>query len=58
MEEFDVIVIGSGPGGEKAAVKAAHFGYKVAVIEKLKLAFKHMYNFTYVKGFFNVSNLS
>ena len=31
---YDLIVIGSGPGGEKAAVKAAYFGYKVAIIEK------------------------
>lgn len=34
MEKFDLIVIGSGPSGEKAAVKAAYFGYKVAIIEK------------------------
>ena len=34
MEKFDLVVIGSGPGGEKAAVKAAYFGYKVALIEK------------------------
>jgi len=30
---YDLIVIGSGPAGEKAAVKAAYFGKKVAVIE-------------------------
>ena len=30
----DLIVIGSGPAGEKAAVKAAYFGKKVALIEK------------------------
>lgn len=34
---YDLIVIGSGPGGEKAAVKAAYFGYKVALLEKAKL---------------------
>jgi NAD(P) transhydrogenase len=34
MTEFDLIVIGSGPAGEKAAVKAAYFGHRVAVIEK------------------------
>lgn len=34
MKSFDLIVIGSGPAGEKAAVKAAYFGYKVALIEK------------------------
>jgi NAD(P) transhydrogenase len=38
MEEyFDLIVIGTGPAGEKAAVKAAFFGYKVAIIEKQTL---------------------
>ncbi len=34
MQKFDLIVIGSGPAGEKAAVKAAYFGKKVALIEK------------------------
>jgi NAD(P) transhydrogenase len=34
MKHYDLIVIGAGPGGEKAAVKAAYFGYKVAIIEK------------------------
>lgn len=34
MEKFDLIVIGSGPAGEKAAVKAGYFGYNVAIIEK------------------------
>jgi NAD(P) transhydrogenase len=37
MEKFDLAVIGSGPAGEKAAVKAAYFGYKVALIEKESL---------------------
>ncbi|HTM20307.1 MAG TPA: Si-specific NAD(P)(+) transhydrogenase [Kofleriaceae bacterium] len=32
--DFDLIVIGSGPAGEKAAVKAAYFDKKVAVIER------------------------
>lgn len=30
----DIVVIGSGPGGYKAAVTAAHLGAKVALIEK------------------------
>ena len=34
MKEYDLIVIGSGPAGEKAAVKAAYFGFTVALIEK------------------------
>ncbi len=33
MKKYDLVVIGSGPGGEKAAVKAAYFGHKVALIE-------------------------
>lgn len=32
--EFDVVVIGSGPGGYRAAVTAAQSGARVAVIEK------------------------
>lgn len=33
MEKFDLIVIGSGPAGEKGAVKAAYFGFRVALVE-------------------------
>src|SRR6185295_17063949 len=31
---FDLVVIGSGPAGEKGAVQAAYFGKRVAVVEK------------------------
>ncbi|MGE9295094.1 MAG: Si-specific NAD(P)(+) transhydrogenase [Puniceicoccales bacterium] len=34
MKHYDLIVIGSGPAGEKAAVKAAYHGKNVAVVEK------------------------
>jgi dihydrolipoamide dehydrogenase len=34
MKEFDVIVIGSGPGGYVAAVRAAQLGLKTACVEK------------------------
>ena len=34
MTEYDLIVIGSGPAGEKGAAQAAYFGKRVAVIEK------------------------
>jgi NAD(P) transhydrogenase len=37
MQKFELIVIGTGPAGEKAAVKAAYFGHKVAIIEKEKV---------------------
>lgn len=33
METFDIIVIGSGPGGYPAAIRAAQLGKKVALIE-------------------------
>src|SRR3954469_9752866 len=32
--DFNLVVIGSGPTGEKAAVKAAYFGKRVAVVER------------------------
>ena len=34
MNQYDLIVIGSGPAGEKGAAQAAYFGKKVALIEK------------------------
>jgi len=34
METFDVVVIGSGPGGYVAAIRCAQFGLKTAIIEK------------------------
>ena len=33
-QEFDLVVIGSGPAGEKGAAQAAYFGKKVALVEK------------------------
>ena len=33
MEEFDIIVIGGGPGGYVAAIRAAQLGKKVACVE-------------------------
>src|SRR5262245_37758051 len=34
MYDYDWLVIGSGPAGEKGAVQAAYFGRRVAVVEK------------------------
>src|SRR6201994_467517 len=31
---FDIVIIGSGPGGYVAAIRAAQLGFKTAVIEK------------------------
>jgi dihydrolipoamide dehydrogenase len=35
-EQFDVAIIGSGPGGYVAAIRAAQLGLKVAIVEKDK----------------------
>src|SRR5579862_6109421 len=32
--DFDLVVIGGGPAGEKGAAQAAYFGIKTALIEK------------------------
>jgi NAD(P) transhydrogenase len=34
VEPYDLVCIGSGPAGEKAATQAAYFGHRVAVIER------------------------
>ena len=34
MERYDLVVIGSGPAGEKGAAQAAYFGKRVALVEK------------------------
>ena len=34
MHDFDVLVIGSGPGGQKAAIAAAKLGRRVGIIER------------------------
>ncbi|MFC2117553.1 dihydrolipoyl dehydrogenase [Bacteroidota bacterium] len=35
--DFDILIIGSGPGGYVAAIRASHLGLKVGVIEKDEL---------------------
>src|SRR5438477_5533906 len=36
MDKFDVVIIGSGPGGYVAAIRAGQLGLKTAIIEKDK----------------------
>jgi dihydrolipoamide dehydrogenase len=37
METFDIVVIGAGPGGYPAAIRAAQLGAKIAIVEKEQL---------------------
>jgi len=37
MQNYDVIVLGGGPGGYVAAIKSAQLGYKTALVEKHKI---------------------
>lgn len=34
LEKFDLVVLGSGPAGEKGAAQAAYFGKRVALVER------------------------
>ncbi|MGO8937519.1 MAG: Si-specific NAD(P)(+) transhydrogenase [Mycobacterium sp.] len=34
MQEYDIVVIGSGPGGQKAAIASAKLGKSVAIVER------------------------
>jgi NAD(P) transhydrogenase len=37
MQPYDLVVIGSGPGGQRAAIQAAKAGKRAAVVEKLTM---------------------
>ena len=37
MNKYDVIVLGSGPGGYVTAIRASQLGFKTAVVEKENL---------------------
>jgi NAD(P) transhydrogenase len=37
MEKYDLIVIGSGPAGQRAAIQASKFGKHVALVEKMEV---------------------
>ena len=34
MTKYDIIVIGSGPGGYVTAIRASQLGFKTAIVEK------------------------
>ncbi|MDX1327964.1 MAG: FAD-dependent oxidoreductase, partial [Arenibacter sp.] len=37
MSNFDIIVLGSGPGGYVTAIRASQLGFKTAIVEKENL---------------------
>jgi dihydrolipoamide dehydrogenase len=37
MEQYDLVILGGGPGGYPAAIRASQLGLKVAVVEKYKV---------------------
>ena len=37
VREYDLVVIGAGPGGHVVAIRAAQLGLKVAVVEREEL---------------------
>ena len=39
--KFDIAIIGSGPGGYVAAIRAAQLGKSVAIIEKAELSLEY-----------------
>ena len=36
MADYELCVIGSGPGGQKAAIQAAKLGHRVAIVERME----------------------
>ena len=37
MTEYDIIIIGSGPGGYVTAIRSSQLGFKTAIVEKESL---------------------
>ena len=37
MEKYDIVIIGSGPGGYVSAIRASQLGLKTAIVEKESL---------------------
>ena len=42
MSKYDVIIIGSGPGGYVSAIRCAQLGMKTAIIEKYRNPWWHL----------------
>ena len=42
MEKFDVVIIGSGPGGYIAAIRSGQLGLKTALVEKGQRIGRHL----------------
>ena len=59
-KKFDLVVLGSGPTGEKGAAQATYFGKNVALIEKEDVLGGAVVNYRYTafKDFARVSYLS
>ena len=63
-QTYDVIVVGSGPGGYPAAIRASQLGLKVAIVEKellggicLNWAVFQPKPFLKVRRYLNTSNM-
>ena len=37
MENYDIVILGSGPGGYVTAIRASQLGFKTAIVEKESL---------------------
>lgn len=42
-QQFDVVVIGAGPGGYVAAIRAAQLGLKTAIVEKKRHVRRYLF---------------
>ncbi len=40
--QFDIIIIGSGPGGYVTAIRAAQLGFKTAIVERDYLGYENI----------------
>jgi len=52
MEKFDVVVIGGGPAGYAAAMRAIDFGKRVCLIERDKIGLNANSSIPVISNFF------